>query len=161
MDDHGSVWTNVWHTPPQGSVKSAMPTTKPTAVVLPKHASVEGLAPPPSTTVVTTPRATFMHPVAVVHPMSHSSNQQENIDISGAFAPGIDKREAWRDRTSTVYYRATMPTGQSLPGSETENLSPSLAEQRNAHNKAMEIYFPGGKSRQRMYIMGCYTNADI
>lgn len=61
--------------PLQGCVTATATSTKPTAVVLPNQASV-GLSPPPPP-----PTATITQPVAVVHPMPHATNQQEDITL--------------------------------------------------------------------------------
>ncbi|KAM7346441.1 steroid receptor RNA activator 1 [Cochliomyia hominivorax] len=63
--------------PLQGTITQSTNTTKPTAVVLPNQASA-GLPPPPPPTANS---ASIMQPVAVVHPMPHTTNEQENITL--------------------------------------------------------------------------------
>lgn len=63
--------------PLQGTVTPTTTSTKPTAVVLPNQASA-GLPPPPPPSSAT---ATIMQPVAVVHPMPHTTSEQINITL--------------------------------------------------------------------------------
>lgn len=135
--------------PLQGSVASAAATsTKPMAVVLPNQASV-GLPPPPPPTT-----ATIMQPVAVVHPMPHATNQQENITLPTDAV--ITSFRCLREQVPLVHESINVrreeierrlgiieqlwQTGNLSPAVQQKIYRLSQAVTHRSYNEAMELY---------------------
>lgn len=134
--------------PLQGTVTHSTTLTKPTAVVLPNQASA-GIPPPPppSTSSIT-------QPVAVVHPMPHTTSEQENITLpSDAVTTSFRclrgqvplvqesinvRREEIERRLGII--EQLWQSGNLSPAVQQKIYRLSLAVTRRSYNEAMEIY---------------------
>ncbi|XP_065362819.1 steroid receptor RNA activator 1 [Calliphora vicina] len=134
--------------PLQGTVTPTTTSTKPMAVVLPNQASA-GLPPPPPPTT-----ATIMQPVAVVHPMPHTTSEQENITlptdaVSTSFRSLRERvplvQESINVRREEIERRLGVieqlwQTGNLSPAVQQKIYRLSQAVSRRSYNEAMEIY---------------------
>lgn len=137
--------------PLQGSVTATATSTKPMAVVLPNQASAGlPLLPPPPPPAATT----IMHPVAVVHPMPHATNPQENITlptdaVTTSFrclreqVPLVQeslnvRREEIERRLGII--EQLWQSGNLSPAVQQKIYRLSQAVIRKSHNEAMELY---------------------
>ena len=135
--------------PLQGTVTPTTTSTKPTAVVLPNQASA-GLPPPPPPSAT----ATIMQPVAVVHPMPHTTSEHVNItlptDAAATCFRSLRERvphvhESINVRREEIERRLAIieqlwQSGNLSAAVQQKIYRLSQAVHRRCYNEAMEIY---------------------